>query len=248
MNRQPALTAQNFSMIEFIAYSSGSHGNLYKVSDGKTALLLEAGLSVREIKKCLDFKLSSIDACLCTHEHKDHSKGVPDLMKAGIDCYMSAGTAHALDANINGHRLHRLIAKKQIQIGTWTVLPFETIHDAEEPLGFLLVNRDGEKLLFATDTHYLPYKFNKLTHIAIECNFEPETLKHNVVSGQVPPEVGKRLWSRHMSFNQVQNFLQANDLSRVQSICLLHLSGDNSDPEGFEKEIERQTGIPTYIA
>jgi phosphoribosyl 1,2-cyclic phosphodiesterase len=232
-------------MIEIIPYASGSSGNCYRVTDGRTPLLLECGISYKEIQFGLVFTLSVIAGCLVSHEHQDHCKAVKDLMKAGIDCYMSKGTAEAL--GISGHRLHIIKAKQQFRIGTWTVLPFDTQHDATEPLGFLLVNQDGEKLLYATDTYFIRYRFQGLTHIMIEANYCMDILKRNVEAGLVPKELKSRLLKSHFSLENVKRFLQANNLSRVQEIWLLHLSDGNSDAERFRREIQSLTGKPTYI-
>jgi len=83
-------------MVEISSLASGSSGNCYRLTDGSTPLLLECGISFKEIKKKLNFRTSEIAACLITHEHGDHAKAVNDLMKAGIDCYMSKGTKEAL--------------------------------------------------------------------------------------------------------------------------------------------------------
>src|SRR5690606_36348279 len=134
---------------------------------------------------------------------------VQDMMKAGIDCYMSAGTAEAL--GISGHRLHIIKAKQQFRIGTWKILPFETQHDAAEPLGFLLANKTGEKLLYATDTYYIRYRFRGLTHIAVECNYSMDILRANIEAGLVEPALNKRILKSHFSLENVKNFLKAND-------------------------------------
>lgn len=232
-------------MIDFKPLASGSGGNAYIVDDGQTRLLLEAGLKIKELRKRADFSLSQIQGCLISHEHGDHACGARDVAKVGIDIYASNGTAQAL--NLSGHRVNRIRAKEQVQIGTWAVLPFDTVHDAQEPLGFLLANQGGEKLLFATDTAYIKYRFQGVTHIAIEANFDSSILKQNVTQGHVPHDVGKRLWGRHMSLEAVKKFMSVNDLSKVQEIHLLHLSDKNSDADLFRSEIERQTGRPTYI-
>ena len=91
-------------MIENTSLASGSQGNCYRVSDGRTPLLLECGIGWKEIQRGLNFRTSQLAGCLVSHEHKDHSKAVQEMMKAGIDCYMSAGTAEAL--GISGHRLY----------------------------------------------------------------------------------------------------------------------------------------------
>ena len=176
----------------------------------------------------------------------DHSKAVKDIIRAGIDCYIAAGTAEAL--GLSGHRVHIIKARQQFRIGTWTVLPFDTQHDAREPLGFLLANQDGDKLLYATDTYYIRYRFSGLTHIMIEANYSLDILKRNVEAGAVPKELKTRILKSHFSLENVKKFLLANDLSRVQEIWLLHLSDGNSDAERFKREVMELTGKPTYIA
>jgi len=167
-------------------------------------------------------------------------------MRAGVNCYISAGTAEAL--GISGHRLNIIKAKQQFRIGTWAILPFETQHDAAEPLGFLLANQDGEKLLYATDTYFIRYRFNGLNVIAVECNYSLDILKRNVEAGAVPKELKSRILKSHFSLENVKKFLLANDLSKVQEIWLLHLSDGNSDAERFKREIQVLTGKPVYIA
>ena len=233
-------------MIAITPLASGSSGNCYRVSDGRTPLLLECGIPYKEIQKNLKFRVSEIAGCLVTHEHQDHCKAVRDLMKAGIDCYMSHGTAEAL--KVSGHRLHIIEARQQFRLGTWTILPFETQHDAQEPVGFLLANQEGEKLLYATDTYYIRYKFHGLTQIMVECNYAADILKRNVEAGAVPKELKGRILKSHFSLENVKEFLKANDLSKVQEIWLLHMSDNNSDSERFKREVMELTGKPVYIA
>jgi len=233
-------------MIDMQVFASGSRGNCYRVTDGRTPLLLECGIPYKEKQKSLNFRVSEIVGCLVSHEHHDHSKAAKDMMKAGIDCYMTKGTAEAL--SLTGHRLRIVSARKQFQIGGWVVLPFETQHDAAEPLGFLLANQDGDKLLYATDTYYIRYRFSGLTHIMVECNYSLDILKRNVEAGAVPKELKGRILKSHFSLENVKEFLKANDLSKVQEIWLLHLSDGNSDAERFKREIQSLTGKPVYIA
>ncbi len=233
-------------MITFTVLASSSRGNCYHVTDGSTRLLLECGISFKEIQRKLDFQTSQIKCCLVSHEHKDHSKAVADMAKAGIDCYMSQGTAVAL--GVSGHRIKVIQAHNVFRIGTWAILPFETQHDAAEPLGFLLINRAGDKILFATDTYYIKYKFVGLTHIAIECNYALDILNANIKAGAVPDAMKNRLLQSHFSLGNVKEFLKANDLSLVTEIHLLHLSGDNSDASRFKREIQELTGKAVYVA
>lgn len=179
--------------------------------------------------------------------HKDHGKALKDILKAGLDVYTSQGTWDATGVKLT-HRSWIIRAKHQFHIGTWTILPFETEHDVAEPLGFLLANTAGDKLLFATDTYYLRYQFPGLTHIMVECNYDIDILQANVDAGRVPVDLKNRIIKSHFSLANVKEFFRANDLSRVQEIHLIHLSGDNSDAGRFKREIMALTGKPVYIA
>lgn len=233
-------------MIEITTLASSSRGNCYRVTDGSSPLLLECGISWKRIQQGLNFKTSELAGCLVSHSHKDHCKAAQDVIKAGIDTYLSHDTAAAL--GLTGHRIKEITALQQFRIGTWTILPFETEHDCPGSLGFLLANTSGDKLLFITDSYYCKYKFNGLTHIMIEANYAADILQANVESGAVPESMRRRLIQSHFSLANVKEFLKANDLSQVRGIHLLHLSDGNSDSERFKREIQELTGKPVYIA
>lgn len=231
---------------------SGSSGNSYRIDDGQTTLLLECGLPIRKIKAECDFNLSSISACLVTHEHKDHSLAVNSLMKAGIDVWMTEGTACAAGAET--YRLHLLRHDgvdtvgnpfyHTVRIGTFSVKPFLVHHDAAEPVGYLIESKaTGEKLLFVTDTYYIDYTFGSLTHIMVEANFSDESL----ADAENDPR-RSRLRRSHMSIGNCIKMLQANDLSHCAEIWLIHLSSSNGDAEGFKQRVQAATGCPIYIA
>jgi len=221
------------------AYASSSKGNMYHLSDGESSLLLECGLPIKEIKEALNHRLHDIDAVLATHEHQDHAKAAKDITQAGIDLYCSSGTAEAL--SLTGHRLHLVKALEQFKIGPWVILPFDTEHDAQEPLGYLIQN-GSDKLLFATDTYFVRYRFKGLTVIFIECNYSKETL-----SPDLHPAQRRRLLRSHMSLETLLKFLAENDLTLVREIHLIHLSDGNSNAQMFKDVVQGATGIPTYI-
>lgn len=233
-------------MIEIKPLGSSSAGNAYHITDGYTALLLEAGIRYKDIQRALNFQTTKIAGCLISHEHGDHCKAVADIVKAGIDVYASQGTLDAL--GLSSHRAKRIRAKQQFRIGTWAILPFDVQHDVSEPLGFLLANQEGEKLVFITDSYYCRYKFSGLTHIMLECNYSMQILDQNIASGHVPAVMKKRLLRSHFSLENAKDFLQANDLQKVKEIWLLHLSDSNSDEALFKREIQELTGKPVFVA
>lgn len=231
-------------MISIKSYGSSSAGNAYLLSDGERSLLLEAGIN---LKKLQDVDFVNCDGCLITHEHGDHSKFAMDILnKTGMDIFTSAGTQEAL--KLPKHRIHQIKALEQIEIGVWTVLPFDTQHDVNEPLGFFIQTKSDERVLFATDTYYIKYKLPGVTHLMIECNYAKDIIDAKVEAGKVLPFLRNRIIKSHFELENVKGFIKANDMSRLQEIWLLHLSDSNSDAERFKREIQELTGVPVYIA
>lgn len=227
-------------------FASGSSGNSYLISDGETSLLLDVGITVKQLMKELNFDLSVIDGCLITHSHQDHSKGAKELAKMGVDIYTSGGTLEA--CKLSGHRFHRIKALEIFRVGTFRILPFDVQHDAPEPLGFLIESTHlNEKLLYFTDTYYIKYRFDKLNYIMAECNYGDDILKQRVKDGDIHPFLYKRLLTSHMSLEHFIKMLQANDLSEIKEIYLLHLSNANSDEQMFKREVQRATGAEVYV-
>lgn len=236
-------------MISVKCLASGSSGNSYAIDDGDTVLLLEAGMPSKKITTAFNTLLSRVVGCLITHEHLDHARGMGKLADAGIDLYASAGTFEARKADIRrSYRCNTIRAGIQFNLGSWTVLPWEAQHDAAEPLGFLILSRTtGEKLLFATDTYFIPNTFRGLNYLMLECNYDIATLSHNVISGVIPESLKPRLLQSHFSIDNVKDFLRHNDLSGVQRIYLIHISGNNGDREKYKKEIIKFTGCPVTV-
>lgn len=226
--------------------ASGSKGNAYIVSDGSTTLLLDAGIPLKAIQVGCDFRVREIDGCFITHAHQDHCKAARDLMRLGVDVYASQGTIEA--CRLSGHRIQRVKALSEFVVSTFKILPFDVEHDVPEPLGFLCTSMaTAEKLLYFTDTYYLKYKFQGLTHIMAECNFSYEGIRDSVEAGRISIELVPRLLKSHMSLEHLLDMLKANDLSKVQQIYLLHLSDNNSNEELFKREVQKQTGAEVYV-
>lgn len=227
-------------------FASGSSGNCYKIDDGATAILLECGIPLRQIKQKLNFNMD-IAGCLITHEHKDHAHAVKDLMKAGIDCWMTAGTAEAL--KLDGHRLHTIEREQHFTIGSFKVLAFETIHDAAEPCGFVLHSvKTGERLLFVTDTMYVKYQFaTRFDYILVECNYVEEVLEKNASDGVISELLKSRIRRSHFGLEAVIRFLKSLDLSRCKRIYLTHLSNANSDAALMKRWVQKATGKEVEI-
>lgn len=204
--------------MNFLPLASSSHGNAYLLDDGQTCLLIECGVSYKKLQKLTGFGVSGIVGCLISHEHKDHAGCFAQLIKNGIPVYASEGTAAALDCGL----FEPLEAGEEAAIGTFDIKPFPTFHDAAEPLGFLIRSRaDGEKLVFATDTVNLGYRFPGVNLVAIECNYDEAILDR---AERMPEKVRHRIANSHMSVLRTCAWLARQDMSGVREVYLMHLS------------------------
>ncbi len=240
--------------MEFISLASSSHGNAYLVkSPGAGPLLLEAGLPVNMIREKLrdhGVSLSDLAGCLVSHEHGDHSRAVKDLLRAGVDCYMSGGTAKELGVadhyRTHSYRTIWYIPDSSTPDG-WIVSTFLLEHDAAEPIGFV-IDHQNDRLLFIPDTAAIENRFEGITILAVECNHIAEMLNNSVLEGHIPAIVGKRIRESHISLETVLAMLKGLNLSNCHEIHLLHLSNGNSDEKRMIREVEQALGIPTYSA
>ena len=225
--------------MRFTSLASSSHGNAYIVSDKETRILLECGCSRKKLQQLAGFKLTVFDACIVSHEHKDHSGCVADLIKAGLPVYMSQGTAETLGVELVTAIQHG----EQFTVGSIDVVPFTTFHDAAEPLGFLFKSRcDGDVLAFAKDTVNLAYHFPGVNILAIEANYDREILNR---SEKLPDKVRHRITNSHMEINALCRYLQSLDLSECREIYLLHLSDAMSDEGRFLYQVRRC--VPVWV-
>ena len=233
-------------MIDIQSINSSSSGNCYRITSRKSSLLLDCGVPISKIREALKFEMSTVSGCLVSHEHGDHSKAINDLMKYGVDVYMSQGTASELKNLPSTHRLHIVKAGEQFRVGSWSVMPFDTVHDCQEPLGFLIASNGGDKLLFATDTAYLLQRFTGLTHIMVECNYSLAILQERLNTGAIDKSRYDRVIRTHFGLDHVLDLFKANDMSQVKEIHLMHMSDDNINEDHAVREVRKLTGIPVF--
>ena len=228
------------SNMKFEALASSSAGNAYIVSDNDTRILLECGVSHKKLQKLSGFSLSEFQACLVSHEHKDHAKAVQELIERGMTVYMSQGTSEALEMDA----VNLIESMEQFNVGSLDIVPFTTFHDAAEPLGFLIKSRvDGDVLAFATDTVNLRYKFPGLNILAIEANYDKNILER---CEKMPEKVRYRISNAHMEIDTLCDYLSNLDLSACREIHLLHLSDATSHERHFINKVAR--AVPKGIA
>ena len=226
---------------------SSSKGNCYLlIAESGQTLALEAGVRFAEVQKALNFETSNLIGCLITHEHGDHSKYAHQFLNNTVDVFCSSGSA----AHFGGshHRLNPVESSVLFSVGEFRVLPFDVVHDAAEPFGYLINHPESGNILFLTDTFYSEFTFSGLNNIILEVNYDLNILEENIKSGRLNPSIRKRIVTSHMSLQTAKELLAANDLSHVNNIVLIHLSDGNSHASNFKKEIELATGKTVTVA
>lgn len=224
--------------MRFISLASSSKGNCYIVSDGSTQLMIEAGISEREIKKRIAAagcgKLSEISAALITHSHKDHSRACRQLLDNGMTVYASQGTAD----EIGDERPEIVKHGELFRVGSFDIMPFNTFHNTREPLGYLIKSRrTREKLLFAIDTVNMYCIVPELDYIAIECNYIESKLAGCT---KLHDKVREHIANTHLELGTLLRYMKKLDLSKVKKVYLTHLSGSHSSEAGILQAFAEQ--------
>lgn len=226
--------------------SSSSKGNCYILENENEALLIEVGVPFKEIKKALNFNLRKVVGAVLTHEHKDHSKSLVDVLRAGIKVVASQGTVKTLNVKSTNNIIIK--AGEITKLGSFDILAFDTIHDCSEPLGFLINHKDCGTVLFLTDTIYSAYTFKGLNNIIVESNYCEGILDLKYKAGETNEYLKNRVLNSHMSIKTCKKLLMANDLRNVHNIVLIHLSDSHSNSERFKKEVIGITGKKVTVA
>lgn len=224
--------------MEIKVIASSSRGNCYFVSDGITSLLIEAGVNLNRIRKHVN--LASLDGCLITHEHLDHSKYAKEIAKY-CNIYSSDGTLKAL-GDFGNFEFRKKVIDKAITIHTFKVKTFKTVHDAKDPVGFLIYSSHlKETLFFATDTKVIKNRFKNLDYIMIEANYSLTIAEKDLTA------LERRRHNTHLSLEGVIAFLKTLDLAKTKKIYLMHLSDSASNEKIFKETVQKLTGKEVEI-
>jgi phosphoribosyl 1,2-cyclic phosphodiesterase len=229
-------------MVRFCVLASGSAGNSAFLATSKTRILIDAGLSVRELTKRLaeiGEKPEDLDAVIVTHEHSDHVSGLARLFRAcekkkkSLPVFVSRLTAPMIDwGDVPAPPVEQFQAGSGWTIGNIVVQSFTIPHDAVDPVGFCLY-AEGIKIGIATDLGYMPdsirVHLRRVQILLLESNHDLEMLK----VGPYPWSVKQRVMGRngHLSNLHTCDYLEAHLDGGVQTLILGHLSEHNNHPE-----------------
>ncbi len=219
------------------ALASGSLGNSVYVESGNTAILVDAGLSCKEISRRLSSvgaSIKQISALLVSHEHSDHIKGVGAVARSlGIPIYVNLRTMEALSQVLKGSEgIEHFETGKGFVLGNFYIHPFSVPHDAADPVQFYIT--DGHsKVGIVTDLGYVTKLVMESIKgaglVILEANHDTEML----MNGPYPWELKRRIMGK---FGHLSNAESAEAISTLageglEKVILAHLSRENNTPE-----------------
>jgi phosphoribosyl 1,2-cyclic phosphodiesterase len=225
-------------MLSITVLGSGSAGNCAVVATERCKLLVDAGLSARQILKRLEVARvapEELDGILITHEHGDHICGLEVFCRRfDLPIFANAQTAAAMKLiNCAGHRNWRLFATgSEFSIKDITIQSFPVPHDAVEPVGFVL-HHNGASLGFCTDlgfaTKLVLERLRQVSTLLIETNHDEKMLQDDV---RRPWPVKQRILSRHGHLSNDAAAVVVAELAgqNLRRAVLGHLSRDCNQP------------------
>jgi len=226
---------------------SGSRGNATFIKTESTRILIDAGLSRKDLSKRLESigeDPDGIDAVLVTHEHNDHGAGLRTMLKElRIRAYLTQGTLRGLQPEtfeMDGSEIIPIRAGVPFTVGDAEIMPYAVPHDANEPTAFS-ISCQGFRITQLTDVGHMPdgvaAHLMGADCLILESNHDLEMLR----VGPYPWVLKQRLMGRygHLSNTAVAKFIREQYDGRASHMVLAHLSERNNHPEIARQEALR---------
>ncbi|MCF7924528.1 MAG: MBL fold metallo-hydrolase [Candidatus Izimaplasma sp.] len=215
--------------------ASGSKGNASLIEFNKSKYLIDCGLTFRQLKLRLEKQnksLIGLSGIFLTHEHRDHVSGLRVLLNQfQVPLYLSEGTFKGLDKRFTGEidlKLINILKEEDIlAFDEFSLMAFNTYHDALEPFGFKFIENDIS-FVYMTDTGYFPLRkydlIKNATAYMIESNYEAEML----LESERPWLLKRRILddTGHLSNEDSANMMLDIIGKKTKTIILAHLSED----------------------
>jgi len=237
--------------VTLINLASGSRGNVTLLRSAQGSLLVDCGVSAKQISERLlavGASAASLDGVLITHEHNDHIGGLYVLAKKyGLTVYITEKTHEAWRSNakdssgrpVEAARVEHIESGKPFCIKDIEVSPFTIPHDAADPVGYVF-RSEGVKVGVVTDLGYMPANVSQQLRgchgLMIESNHDLEMLRN----GGYPWPLKQRILSRvgHLSNAALAEHLSTAYDGAAAWIMLAHLSEQNNHAEIARREAE----------
>lgn len=221
--------------LRVVVLGSGSGGNAVVVESAGRRILIDAGFSCRELErrmKAVGLDPASIAALFLTHEHDDHVRGAGRFaLRHRMPIYATKGTVAGTDLPPDVvARLETIESGYPLEIAGFVVEPFQIPHDAREPVGFVVEDREGRRVGLAADigcrSQLAWSRLVDLDLLMIETNHDLDMLR----TGPYPWYLKQRVASRHGHLSNVEASDGLPELlgDRLRTVVLYHLSRVNN--------------------
>jgi len=225
------------SVIRFSILASGSGGNSCYIETDSARVLIDVGLSCREIERRLNIvgvSAKNLNAIILTHEHSDHIRGAGPLARRyNLPLYINSRTFKQGQKTLGKLPTPVLIQTGEpIEINNLLVETFTKCHDAVDPMGIVL-SSDGLRIGFATDlgrsTRLAEERLKNCQALIVEFNYDPDMLDE----GPYPLYLKRRIKGPdgHLSNQQAGELVSALSHVSLKWVVLAHLSETNNHPE-----------------
>jgi len=217
---------------------SGSSGNSIYVASERTQILIDAGLSGREIERrlaAIGVDVRRIDAVCVTHEHDDHRAALAALQRRhGLALYGNAGTIEAIEREerLRGLTWNVFLTGSPFRAGDLIVEPFSVPHDSYDPVGFVVRNgpsRAGIVTDMGMPTGLIRERLRHCGAILLESNHDEQMLRDAARPWSLKQRVAGR--QGHLSNRQAGELLAEVAGPELRSVFLVHLSAECNRPE-----------------
>lgn len=226
-------------MLNFCSLYSGSSGNSLFVETQNTKLLIDAGVSSKKIEKALseiEVEPSSLDGILITHEHSDHVQGLGTFSKKfNLPVFVNQETLDAMPKQkdkIASDNIKTFKIADKFSIGDLDIRPFSIPHDAANPCGFNIWNKD-KKISIATDighmTNDILKQLEESLFVMLEANYDPEVLRCSSYPFPLKSRIAGP--TGHLSNEIAGKTISYLLKSGLKNAMLGHLSKESNFPE-----------------
>ena len=231
-------------MIGYCPIASGSKGNCVFVGSRETKILIDEGLSYRQLVLRLDeigMKVDQIDAILITHDHTDHIRGLQTLTgRHSIPIFANSDTAKGIIDTLDTSPKFKIFSTGEaFEFGDLEIQPFSVQHDTFDPVAFT-IKMEGRKCGFCTDLGFVTSQviehLKGCDHLYIEANHEPSMVhasrRHHHYKQRVLSRQG------HLSNEECADLIGQIYHENLKSIHLAHLSSECNSEERALKTVQ----------
>ncbi len=231
--------------MKFHVIDSSTKGFCYAITGKDEALIIEAGIKPDQVWQAVNFDLKKVAGCLVSNPSNLVCKFAREFGE-DMNLFSNAETIKYLNL-AHFDKVKAIKAGETYQVGNFIVKPFELRHPIKN-YGYFINHAETGRIIYMTNTNSIPYKFDDVNHIIIECHYTDEKLLKNIKDETIRPILGRRISEGHLSFETLSGWLKVTDLSKTKNIVLCNLSDKNSEPERFKEGIMLGTKINTEIA